>query len=818
MNFVTAITRQMIIAATVISLLTCVTFAGGSPGSGERIDGVPEGYKIIEGDIIVPIDFGEQLALGCWRPQRWSGGTVPYEFDSNVDITNKTRAIAAMAEWEGVSGVDFVPRNSETDYIHIRNSTTNSSSVGCEGGQQFVNIHDWTWKFIIVHELGHALGLWHEQSREDRDSYVWIHMANMDSVDMHNFEKHTSSDPTEPGFCFGPYDFNSVMQYSENAFSNNGFPTIEVLAPFEYWQSEIGQRDKLSAVDKLSMSNMYPGASLFTGHTWDPNNDWIRLSVADLVYMINTLSSDSGPITTNTLSWEYDGFANPAFPYQPTYGDLLQFGLYFTTGNASMLLTAKNPVDTPAQSDLQVTLPAAAVLTTGTGSGTYTIRLTNTGTDDLYLWMVTIPLELPEISPGQGTVTYIWDNELSAGGCNTTIREVTNGTPTDRRRFCILFMHQVYGVGPDPGLLAPGASVDLCNLYISWNINWGNVAVNFDQFKKSPALVPVTATSKTSALVVKSSSCALPVLTQSVWSLYHEGEYVDGDADGSGGVDIDDVVFSIDYIFTGGQPPVPYEAGDADCSGMIDIDDVVYLIEFIFAGGSPPENCSGDQSGSTKTVVGSAGVAVIDNIDAGDSFTLLLDADREVQAVQFEFTVSGDVSGLEANSLVDGMDVFFGEAGGMFKVGLIDINGQNMIPAGGVDIISISYEGDGTLELANSIAVAEGGGRLETQLSRQTTDGMKPSSFTLNQNYPNPFNPTTEISFSLPKTSHVTLTVYNIVGQSVAILVDGIMQAGDQSVTWHGTTDSGEPVSSGIYFYRISAGDFTDARKMVLMK
>jgi hypothetical protein len=70
--------------------------------------------------------------------------------------------------------------------------------------------------------------------------------------------------------------------------------------------------------------------------------------------------------------------------------------------------------------------------------------------------------------------------------------------------------------------------------------------------------------------------------------------YVCGDADGSGGVDIDDVVYLINYIFGGGPPPDPLEAGDADCSGNVDIDDAVYIIFYIFAGGNPPCDIDGD--------------------------------------------------------------------------------------------------------------------------------------------------------------------------------------------------------------------------------
>jgi hypothetical protein len=72
-------------------------------------------------------------------------------------------------------------------------------------------------------------------------------------------------------------------------------------------------------------------------------------------------------------------------------------------------------------------------------------------------------------------------------------------------------------------------------------------------------------------------------------------EYICGDADGSEDVDIDDVVFLIAYIFSGGPPPDPYESGDADCSGAVDIDDVVYLIGYIFSGGNAPCDTDGDE-------------------------------------------------------------------------------------------------------------------------------------------------------------------------------------------------------------------------------
>ena len=93
-----------------------------------------------------------------------------------------------------------------------------------------------------------------------------------------------------------------------------------------------------------------------------------------------------------------------------------------------------------------------------------------------------------------------------------------------------------------------------------------------------------------------------------------------------------------------------------------------------------------------------------------------------------------------------------------------------------------------------------------------------PKAFALNQNYPNPFNPTTQIAFDLPVAAHVQLTVFNVLGQNVKTLVNGDMQAGHQLVTWNGRSDNGSQVASGVYFYRISAGSFTQTMKMMMLK
>jgi len=102
---------------------------------------------------------------------------------------------------------------------------------------------------------------------------------------------------------------------------------------------------------------------------------------------------------------------------------------------------------------------------------------------------------------------------------------------------------------------------------------------------------------------------------------------------------------------------------------------------------------------------------------------------------------------------------------------------------------------------------------------RRGSDANLPSDFSLSQNYPNPFNATTQIQFSLPKSSHVKLEIFNILGQKVKTLVDEELQAGYKQVTWDGTDQESNRVASGLYFYRLSAGEsFTEAKRMLLIK
>ena len=93
-----------------------------------------------------------------------------------------------------------------------------------------------------------------------------------------------------------------------------------------------------------------------------------------------------------------------------------------------------------------------------------------------------------------------------------------------------------------------------------------------------------------------------------------------------------------------------------------------------------------------------------------------------------------------------------------------------------------------------------------------------PDEYSLNQNYPNPFNPTTRIQYSLPKTGVVQISIYTLMGQKIATLVNRNMDAGQYIITWHAMDDQGRKVPSGIYFYTLESGSYRAIKKLVLLK
>ena len=141
---------------------------------------------------------------------------------------------------------------------------------------------------------------------------------------------------------------------------------------------------------------------------------------------------------------------------------------------------------------------------------------------------------------------------------------------------------------------------------------------------------------------------------------------------------------------------------------------------------------------------------------------------------------------------------------------------------------TIASTGDVILSAETTIAVIPQffvvqGGKLQVvsgapPVSVETEDPIIPDEFIVHQNFPNPFNPETEIRFALTRDTHVVISIYNMLGQQIGTLIDTQYAAGFHSVRWDGKDRNGSPVSSGVYLYQIQAGEFSQVRKMSLIR
>jgi len=226
--------------------------------------GLPPGYTLIEGDILIKIcNLEIQRITGVFTTDFWTNGIIPYEFDVNVPQADQTAMLAAMAVWENVANVQFRVRTNEDDYVHIQDSNANTSAVGMQGGEQIINIFNWNVQFVMVHELGHCLGLWHEHNRPNRSSFITINTDNIQEDFRDQFDLNSGAGE----YWKYDYDFDSVMHYGQCSFSidcpasstcNCTNTVITVLPPNQAWQTLIGQRNHLSNCDQLTMSFLYP--------------------------------------------------------------------------------------------------------------------------------------------------------------------------------------------------------------------------------------------------------------------------------------------------------------------------------------------------------------------------------------------------------------------------------------------------------------------------------------------------------------------------------------------------------------------------------
>lgn len=178
--------------------------------------------------------------------QLWQDGRVPYEINGAVAAT----VDAAIAHWEKHTPIRFALKaDVDENFISFEDQGACWSHVGCIGGYQPVSLSSDCTVGSAIHEIGHLLGLWHEQSRSDRDRFVTIVSANIAEGQLHNFDKHVID-----GRDLGDYDYLSIMHYPPKAFSINTEDTIVPAAG----GPAIGQRLGLSSGDVAAIRALYP--------------------------------------------------------------------------------------------------------------------------------------------------------------------------------------------------------------------------------------------------------------------------------------------------------------------------------------------------------------------------------------------------------------------------------------------------------------------------------------------------------------------------------------------------------------------------------
>lgn len=303
------------------------------------------------------------------------------------------------------------------------------------------------------------------------------------------------------------------------------------------------------------------------------------------------------------------------------------------------------------------------------------------------------------------------------------------------------------------------------------------------------------------------------------------GDLAGGEGGGDGVIDVVDVVALINILI--GRDPAPEEEtlaffrADMNGDGALDILDAVRMVNVIIG------------RATARPIAGSAGPAQLelgDPMVRADGQTVIpvrAQFDGAIAGLQLTFTY--DASALSVGPAIPsagiaGMTVEQHISDGTLRLVIFSLEGRVFRTTGLSTLVNlpvrIQDRAEGRITLSQAVIAGPQAERVPATIGNGTVRASAtPSAFSLANNRPNPFNPSTRIEYEVPQQAHITLAVYNILGQEVARLVDEIQTPGRYAVTWNGRNAQGFAVASGVYLYRlVSSTGYTQTRRMTLLK
>ena len=533
--------------------------------------------------------------------------------------------------------------------------------------------------------------------------------------------------------------------------------------------------------------------------SWSPDGSKIAFDSNGDIYVMDADGS-------NPVNLTNDGTSNNAPSWSPD-GSKIAFRTFRDGNNEIYMMDAdgSNPVDLtndgagdlfPAWSPFPVLEPVTLAVDTTLAAPGDTVRMTlmMTSTD---VAVAGIQVDILPDDPGHITFLDLEDSTGAYGlsGAHSTIDDTTR----------LLFNSQDLSVFP-PGEHTLGTLVYTLDAVASLGGAIGLALIN-------------TSITDSNGVTLQDSTAGGEVQIG-----------IRGDTSLDGQVSILDIIKLVRLII--GRDPAPavgsvsFTIADMNQDDALDIADVIAQVNDIL---TFPKVIA---TGPTQPVIVSLdAVQALENGQLG--IPVMLESNGLIAGMQAAFTFDPaliEVGGPQLAGAADGLTFDSHITDGTLRVIVYGVTPGTGITAGQGAALLIpvtvrdGVSGGGSLTLSDIILVDPQAQRVPVILGEITAPVVKegavlPTAFALNGNAPNPFNPATTISYEVPQPAHITLTVYNLLGQEVVRLVDTALAPGRYTVSWHATNARGQAVASGVYLYRLtSSTGYSESKRMTLLK